>query len=91
MLDRRKGQLDHRTSFLCTYLCSLGYQNGKAGPRQPVEYVFESNETKHIQYSYTLQLAYCHMTIISKFDVLLSVQVIPVTGKLKAGFIAAAH
>ena len=51
----------------------------------------ESNETKHIQWSYTLQLAYCHKTIISKFDVVLSVQVVPVTGKLKAGFIATAH
>lgn len=38
-----------------------------------------------------MQLAYCHKTIISKFDVVLSVQVVPVTGKLKAGFIATAH
>jgi hypothetical protein len=90
-LGRRKGRLDHPPSFLCPCFCSLVYQNGKAGPRQPVKCVVESNETKHIQWSYTLQLAYCHKTIISKFVVVLSVKVVPVTGKLKAGFIATAH
>jgi hypothetical protein len=50
-----------------------------------------SNETKHIQWGYTLQLAHCHKAIVSKFDVVLSVQVIPVTGKLKGGFIATAR
>jgi len=67
------------------------YQNGKAGPRQPVECGVETNEKKHIQWSYTLQHAYCHKAIMSKFDVVLSVQVIPMTGKSKAGFIATAH
>lgn len=38
-----------------------------------------------------MQLAYCHKAIISKFDLVLSVKVKPVTGKLKAGFIAAAR
>jgi hypothetical protein len=52
----------------CPCLCSLGCQNVKAGPRQPGECVVESNGTKHIEWSYTLQLAYCHKAITSNWE-----------------------